>query len=116
MIMPRHWSQKRAGTEREYESSVIGRPDAIALPPPPAPCSCGDPQHADVYLEGVIGRGNQDTGTETEELSEFRCREHVLSRAGCNAMLAAVTDEGTSFYGPWRVIELRRRALRRSTT
>src|SRR5580658_4263965 len=75
-------------------------------------CGCGDPQKAAVYLSGVIGRGTAKTGTQTEELSEFRCKRHNLNRAQYNRMLKRDgQDEYTEFYGPWAVIEFRSRPL-----
>lgn len=76
-------------------------------------CACGDPQQAAFYVNGVIGRGTVATGTQTEELSEFRCARHNLTRKQYSAMLRKVVDEHTAFYGAWQVLEFRSRKLER---
>lgn len=57
-----------------------------------------------MYLEGVIGRGNDRTGTQTEELSEFRCSRHAVGRRLYGTQLRKVVDDDTSFYGRWQVL------------
>lgn len=97
-------------------------------------CSCGVPSEADVYIEGVIGRGTEKTGTETEELSEFRCKAHAQTRPQYSRMLrqshaALCADsmpedelsptaewlaerQAAKFYGPWQVLEWKRHKLK----
>ena len=94
-------------------------------------CACGDPQRADYYLNGVIGRGkveqpgftggffeggsHSSTGTETEELSQFSCAEHA-TREIVNATLAErdkKDPEGFTHYGKWKILEFRKHQLRK---
>jgi hypothetical protein len=100
-------------TEIDYSDEVLPGTDTSSIPAAKK-CSCGVPSEADYYLSGVIGRGSVKTGTETEELSEFRCAAHASTRAQYEKMLREVrVDDHTAFYGPWTVLEFKRRKLQR---
>jgi hypothetical protein len=100
-------------TEIDYSDEVLPGTDTRSIPAAKK-CSCGVPSEADYYLDGVIGRGTAKTGTETEELSEFRCAAHAPTRSQYSRMLREeTTDESTAFYGPWKVLEFKRRKLQR---
>lgn len=78
------------------------------------PCACGNPQQADFYLEGVLGRGNSRTGTETEELSHYSCAPHA-NKAAVKAALKIRDQEdpaGLAALGRWTILEFRKRPLR----
>jgi hypothetical protein len=97
---------------RRFSAALAGGARAAHLPDP-ATCTCGTPSKALYYLSGVIGRGDERRGTETEELSEYKCAGHA-TRALVNAALKERTrtdPDGTAQFGPWKVLEFSKRKL-----
>jgi hypothetical protein len=99
------------------EDGTPGRKSLPATPvlgnPRQADCTCGTPSRARFYLSGVIGRGDERRGTETEELSQYCCAKHA-TRALVNAALRERTKadpDGTAQFGPWKVLEFSKRKL-----
>lgn len=78
---------------------------------PEGKCKCGTPSEAAYSTEGAIGRGDRDTGTQTEEHSAFWCAEHGPDAETLIETALAARDKqdpvGFAHYGPWEILELK---------